>query len=29
MAMNFNMNNLMKQAQAMKDQMEKAQQELE
>ncbi len=29
MAMNFNMNNLMKQAQAMKEQMEKAQNELE
>lgn len=29
MAMNFNMNNLMKQAQAMKEQMEKAQSELE
>ena len=29
MAMNFNMNNLMKQAQAMKEQMEQAQTELE
>ena len=29
MAMNFKMQNLMKQAQAMKEQMEKAQQELE
>ena len=29
MAMNFNMNNLMKQAQAMKEQMEQAQTEIE
>ena len=29
MAMNFNMNNLMKQAQAMKEQMENAQKEIE
>ena len=29
MAMNFNMNNLMKQAQAMKEQMENAQREIE